>query len=388
MKLLPTRAAALTLLADFTARAGRDYAETRNFDHGVGDRRNVSMLSRYLRYRLITEAEVVAAVRVRHSGEGAAKFIHEVLWRTYWKGWLELRPSIWDDYVNDLARLEAQPGGWRRDYARALAGGTGIDCFDAWIGELAEHGYLHNHARMWFASIWIFTLRLPWQLGAALFWQQLYDGDPASNTLSWRWVAGLQTIGKTYLARADNIARYTDGRFIATGLATSAVAIAGPPIPPARGLAEPEPLPAGRVGLLLSEDDLAPETLALGATQVAAVASLGGQYGRAANVESFVVDALGDACMRASAVFGVDAVALGEGTAAAISDWARRHRLDQIVTPHPPVGPTATLLAVLTGELAVEGIRLTRRRREWDSRTWPHAQRGFFAFRERVESIA
>ena len=50
---------------------------------------------------------------------------------------------------------------------------------------------MHNHVRMWFASIWIFTLNLPWQLGADFFMQHLLDGDPASNTLSWRWVAGI-----------------------------------------------------------------------------------------------------------------------------------------------------------------------------------------------------
>ena len=43
---------------------------------------------------------------------------------------------------------------------------------------------------MWFASIWIFTLKLPWQKGAEFFLRELYDGDAASNTLSWRWVAG------------------------------------------------------------------------------------------------------------------------------------------------------------------------------------------------------
>ena len=99
-------------------------------------------------------------------------------------------------------------------------GATGIDCFDAWARELVATGYLHNHARMWFASIWIFTLRLPWELGADFFLRHLIDGDPASNTLSWRWVAGLQTAGKTYLATAENIARFTGGRFAPQGLAT------------------------------------------------------------------------------------------------------------------------------------------------------------------------
>jgi hypothetical protein len=66
---------------------------------------------------------------------------------------------------------------------------------------------------MWFASIWIFTLGLPWQAGARFFQEHLLDGDAASNTLGWRWVAGIQTKGKHYLARASNIEQFTKGRF-------------------------------------------------------------------------------------------------------------------------------------------------------------------------------
>ena len=101
----------------------------------------------------------------------------------------------------------------RAGYRAAIDGETGIECFDAWSAELCETGYLHNHARMWFASIWIFTLKLPWRLGADFFYRHLLDGDAASNTLSWRWVAGLHTRGKPYAARADNIATYSGGRF-------------------------------------------------------------------------------------------------------------------------------------------------------------------------------
>ena len=72
---------------------------------------------------------------------------------------------------------------------------------------------MHNHARMWFASIWIFTLKLPWQLGAEFFLKHLYDGDAASNTLGWRWVAGIQTQGKNYLASEWNIKKFTNNRF-------------------------------------------------------------------------------------------------------------------------------------------------------------------------------
>ena len=66
---------------------------------------------------------------------------------------------------------------------------------------------------MWFASIWIFTLDLPWELGAEFFLKHLYDGDSASNTLGWRWVAGIQTPGKHYLASEWNIKKFTNNRY-------------------------------------------------------------------------------------------------------------------------------------------------------------------------------
>ena len=346
----------------------------------------MSVLSPYLRYRLITEAEVVAAVRHEHSAAAAEKYLQEVLWRTYWKGWLELRPAVWDRYRADVAALQQQTGGWRTAYDRALAGNTGIDCFDAWVHELAEHGYLHNHARMWFASIWIFTLRLPWQLGAALFYEQLYDGDPASNTLSWRWVAGLQTAGKTYLATAANIARYTDGRFAAKGLATTATALTEPPTAPCE-LPPPTLLPAGRAGLLLSEDDLHPESLALGPTKIVTIASTAVAEPRVATVAAFVAEALADARTRASAHFGVPNEALPELTGAAIGDWARRHDVRTVVMGTAPIGPARTALDHATADLATAGIALVEVRRAWDTAAWPGARRGFFAFRETAAAL-
>ncbi|TVS10020.1 MAG: DNA photolyase FAD-binding protein, partial [Wenzhouxiangella sp.] len=221
----PTRAAALARLADFVPRAGRTYAAERNADSGPGRKHNVSMLSPYLRHRIISEREVIAAVLAEHGPNQAEKFIQEVFWRTYWKGWLQMRPAVWRDFLaerdTDRERVAANSG-LARALADAASGRTGIDCFDDWARELVTTGYLHNHARMWFASIWIFTLKLPWTLGADFFLRHLLDADPASNTLGWRWVAGIQTRGKTYLARADNIEKYTDGRYRPTGLAEHA----------------------------------------------------------------------------------------------------------------------------------------------------------------------
>jgi len=217
MDFAPTRAAALARLAQFLPAAGRRYAETRNADDGprAEGRGNVSQLSPWLHAGVIGETEVLGAVLGQHSPRAAEKFIAEVFWRVYFKGYLEQRPAIWADYCKGrdgaLAALETNAG-LRKAYTAAAEGRTGIGAFDVWARELVATGYLHNHARMWFASIWIFTLKLDWRLGADFFLKHLMDADAASNTLSWRWVAGLHTTGKHYLARADNIARYTAGR--------------------------------------------------------------------------------------------------------------------------------------------------------------------------------
>ena len=141
--------------------------------------------------------------------EKVDKFIDEVFWRIYWRGWLELRPQVWKNYLKNLKKLKDEFKD-NRKYIQVTEGNSNIECFNDWVKELKETNYLHNHTRMWFASIWIFTLNLPWQLGANFFMRHLFDGDSASNTLSWRWVAGLQTIGKHYLATASNISKFTN----------------------------------------------------------------------------------------------------------------------------------------------------------------------------------
>lgn len=187
-----TRAEGEARMAAFVPRMGRHYAAGRNYDYGPDKHRDVSGLSAYLRRRLVLEEEVVAAALAAHGPEQAEKFIQEVVWRGYFKGWLERRPVIWASYrdgvLQDLDAL-ARDRALRRAVADAEAGQTGLACFDAWAQELVETGYLHNHARMWFASIWIFSLGLPWRLGANFFYRHLLDGDPASNTLGWRWLA-------------------------------------------------------------------------------------------------------------------------------------------------------------------------------------------------------
>ena len=207
-----SRAKAVDQLNSFIEQNLSDYSKLRNFDFGPDNRSNISCLSPYITHGIINELEVIDKSLKKFSFVKNEKFIQEVLWRVYWKGWLELRPNVWTEYLQELERVRNE---FKDDqnYLNAIEGKTDIECFNQWVNELKENNYLHNHTRMWFASIWIFTLELPWQLGAEFFMKHLYDGDAASNTLGWRWVAGVQTQGKHYLASEWNINKFTNNRF-------------------------------------------------------------------------------------------------------------------------------------------------------------------------------
>ena len=212
MNFQPSRAYAIEQLENFINNGLVDYSRARNFDFGPNNRSNISCLSPYISHGVITELEVIKKSLNKFSFSKNEKFIQEVLWRTYWKGWLELRPSVWTDYLKELKKINEEFKD-NSNYKNAIEGNTNVECFNEWVRELKEKNYLHNHARMWFASIWIFTLNLPWQLGAEFFMKHLYDGDSAANTLGWRWVAGIQTKGKNYLASEWNIKKFTNNRF-------------------------------------------------------------------------------------------------------------------------------------------------------------------------------
>ena len=207
-----SRAKALDKLNNFVENNLSEYSKLRNFDYGPDNRSNISCLSPYITHGIINEKEVIKKSLDKFSFAKNEKFIQEVLWRTYWKGWLELRPSVWTDFLIELKKIKEDFQN-NQTYKNAIEGKTNVECFNYWVNELKENNYLHNHTRMWFASIWIFTLNLPWQLGAEFFMQHLYDGDAASNTLGWRWVAGVQTQGKHYLASEWNIKKFTNNRF-------------------------------------------------------------------------------------------------------------------------------------------------------------------------------
>ena len=395
--LLPERSRGLERCADFASRAGRAYARSRNYDFGPDRRDNVSCLSPYLRHRLVQEEEILTEALRRHGRSGAEKFIDEVFWRAYFKGWLEHRPSVWHDYRRAIALLAATletDSGLRDRYVRALSGETGIDCFDAWTHELIQTGYLHNHARMWFASIWIFTLELPWQLGADFFLRHLLDGDPASNTLSWRWVGGLHTKGKTYIARADNIRKFTDGRFDPSGrLAADAPALKEPGEHALSDLAGAVSWPAAPSwGLLITEDDCCPEHMNIDHAPIAVVGLTctddRSPFELGIHAQTFAAGAVQDALSRSNRRWNL------EGCSAAPRDWSQyliefagKHDIDVIATPYAPTGPVADRLAAAREALAVQGIELVSVRRQYDSVAWPHAKQGFFRLKKRIPTI-
>lgn len=182
------------------------YAATRNHLRGA-----VTRLSAYLRHGVLTLAEV-RVIALQRGGARAEKLVTELAWRDYWQRvYAKLGNGIWRD-------REAPKTGWApRDYARELPidirnGQTGLACMDGFAAELSATGYLHNHARMWVAAFVVHFRRVRWQAGAKWFLEHLLDGDPASNNLSWQWVASTFS-SKPYYFNRDNLEQFTDGRY-------------------------------------------------------------------------------------------------------------------------------------------------------------------------------
>ncbi|MEM8698404.1 MAG: FAD-binding domain-containing protein, partial [Pseudomonadota bacterium] len=390
----PTREAGLARLSAFAPRMGKHYAGQRNYDYGPARRSNVSALSPWIRHRLITEEEVLRATLSKFAPSTAEKFIQEVFWRTYFKGWLEHRPSVWTAYCEGRDRaLEVleKDRAMAMDYRAAIAGETGIDGFDQWARELVETGYLHNHARMWFASIWIFTLRLPWELGADFFLRHLLDGDPASNTLSWRWVAGLHTKGKTYQARVSNISKYTEGRFRPEyQLANEALPLTEEQDHPKRPIQMADAMPDAPYLLLVTEEDCRAEEIFPSPDAVIGLLSTSDRSPLeiGAPVLEFAEAALSDALLRASERWQAKTqFSDSRDWSGALIDAANLVGVKQIATAYAPIGPVATHLAEAQPKLAEAGLTLRQIRRDYDDLAWPHATKGFFALKQKIPQI-
>jgi deoxyribodipyrimidine photo-lyase len=402
-----SRTAGLLQLQNFVneGRSGRRYLSERNTDFGRNQHHSVSRLSPFIRHRLVLESEALTETLRVENPSNSEKFIQEIFWRSYWKGWLEKNPSVWVRYCRERDALKRIDSALGEAVARAKSAQTGIACFDYWALELVDTGYLHNHSRMWFASIWIFTLELPWQAGADFFMQHLCDADAASNTLSWRWVAGLQTKGKHYLARAENIERYSNGRFNPRGqlnedapCLTEDEAVDTPPIWPLfsdlSSKASATTLRSDSV-LILHEDDLQPETF-VQLTEISGLVVL--RSGSTSSLESrgkvsqrFVTEALADARSRAVAHWLIKPTQIVDcANPALLARLWQEHPLlidKPIATPWIPVGPTRDAVTNSVSALGSFGIPIEYLIRPWDAQSWPHANKGFFQFKANIPTL-
>lgn len=194
-----TREAAIEALAAVDPPA---YSRTRNHIEG-----QVTRLSPYFRHGVLTLKEA-ADFAVGKYREGAYKFVFELAWRDFWRRvWEKRGTGIYEAIEEPKVALGHQA---LSDDIRE--GRTGLACMDAFARDLTETGYVHNHARMWFASYVVHHRKVDWREAAAWYYGELLDGDRASNTLSWQWIASTFS-SKPYIFNRDNLEKYTDGKF-------------------------------------------------------------------------------------------------------------------------------------------------------------------------------
>jgi deoxyribodipyrimidine photo-lyase len=194
------RTEGLRRLAAFDVSA---YARTRN---QVGPASGVSLLGPYIRHGLITLAECRTAAIRKSGGHPPVKFLQELAWREYYQRvYAQVGDAILEKNIEapkvELGNLPLP------DDIRF--GATGLACIDENINALRETGYMYNHARMWVASYIIHHRKVAWQHGAKMFLQHLLDGDPASNSLGWQWIASTYS-HKPYLFDQGNVQRFSD----------------------------------------------------------------------------------------------------------------------------------------------------------------------------------
>ncbi len=394
-----TRDAALRAWEEFLPRVPAYDSERNGVRPG---HRSVSRLSPAIRQRLVTEHELIAATLAAHPFARVEKFVQEILWRRYWKSWLELRPSVWTDYRAEAARLRGELRGYQAKRLTELEEGrSGVEIMDYFAHELRTTGYLHNHARMWFAGFWIHTEKLPWELGADFFYRHLLDADPASNTLSWRWVAGVQTVGKPYLTRRSNLERYVAPELLAAhggGLDRLEDKLAQPARVDAPEFSRPEEpgdaddimlpgdLPA-ETGLWIHGDDLCVETASslAGLRPVGVFAGMDAVLFNGTRISEarrdYLEATLSDGLARAGKHFGAEtAFETSESLPDGLVTWAKARGLKAIVAMRPAVGPLWELLPDLRTRLEHEGVALHSVWRPEDVETLPHAKSGYFNF--------
>jgi deoxyribodipyrimidine photo-lyase len=177
------------------------YAKTRNFING-----DITYLSPYISRGVISTKQIMHIVLNNgFTFLESEKLIQELAWREYYQRvWQEKKELIWDDLK------QAQPDFIHAKMPTSLLNcNTGIKVIDENINHLYEYGYLHNHIRMYIASMACNVGKAQWKIPAKWFYYHLLDGDIASNNCSWQWVAGSFS-SKKYYCNQENINKYTN----------------------------------------------------------------------------------------------------------------------------------------------------------------------------------
>lgn len=391
-----TRAHGLDALAAFVDAGGPAYIASRDVDRGPSGGVSATWLGPYMRHRLLLANEVIGAVRRAFEPGIAQAVARDLAGQSYAAGWLTRHPVVHRRFLSDLVSIDAelayQPALEGR-YRDATAGATGIACFDGWIGEAAATGLLHRCAWRALASIWIFTLALPWQLGARFMLRHVLDADLASTLLVWREVAGLEG-DAPFLVTGEEIARRTAGRFPrTTDLAVAA------------GQGEVEPAYAAAAGRLLSTgggddpalvlvtaEDLHPESWPIAERAVRGVVlvepiDLYGWLGE--RVLSFKRAGLDDAARRAANHFQCPVMRLRRGDRQAGADRFDDLEGVGLVAIVPPKGPAEDDIAVACERFCDGGCPPTLEliRRPWDQAMGEAAAAGQAAFEAGVDDV-
>ena len=359
----------------FIANNLADYSANRNYDLGP-PHHNVSKLSPYIRRRFISETEIINLISKKFKLSKVDKFVQEIFWRTYWRGWLELHPKVFDEYEKKISKYE-------------IINKTGIKCFDNWTDELIETGYLHNHARMWYASIWIFTLKRPWEEGAHFFSDHLLDFCPASNTLGWRWVAGLQTIGKNYLANSENIKKFTNNRFYPKDqlneyeLPIEDKSNLNSIVKPKISYEEIfiDKLKNKSLGLVLTNNDLSLHKIInnFNITNYETCVFYN-KINKSKVVQNFEQNLLHE-------VINTTPKAELISTFQGLTDWIKKNKIEELIIPYETIGSKIVSTREFLNNLVSIGVKYNFYLRDWDKVSFPFANKGFFPFKKKIPEL-
>ncbi|MBC8140941.1 MAG: DNA photolyase [Armatimonadetes bacterium] len=174
----------------------------------VGTKAGASLMAPYLRHGCVTLGEAKADAVGKIGADAATKWIQELGWRQFWQLQYERDGSRIFEPM-EQPKVPLSEGDENTPVPDdVLAANTGLNCMDISLRSLYETGYMFNHARMWFAAWYVHFRKEPWQAGAKLLYRYLLCGDPASNTLSWQWVASTFS-HKPYFFNRGNVEKYS-----------------------------------------------------------------------------------------------------------------------------------------------------------------------------------